>query len=521
MQFSTRRGLCEVVLSAGICLALASPGWAQVDGGGAVAAAGQPEPAGQEAWSTETVRINQTQPAAEAEPEAAPDKPLRGPKYLVLHGEEDWSYLAGPEGSYKKDFFDPIKWIKLTDDLTLSLGGQFRGRLESETNRGFGSTEPAQDTIFLHRYYLHSDLRYRKLARLFFEFTTAMIEDRDLRLLGIHENRFDIHQLFMDIRPLGEDVPLTVRFGRQELLYGKQRLVSPLDWANTRRRFDGVKVFYRDEKFDVDMWYVRPVPIDLSEGLNRKPDEYREEAHFYGLYGKYKGIKDHYFEPYFLALRDTGDLRNANGRVGDLSLYTIGGRLGGKTGPLDYDGELAGQWGKFAGDTIQAWMGAADVGWTFKGVPWTPRIGLGFDWGSGDKDPNDNVHQTFNQMFPLGHAYLGYLDLFGRQNVLASNVNLTFKPCKKVTTRLAWHSFWNDSKRDAMYNAGGGAGRRGRASGTGHDIGNELDLTIKYALDVHSTFLFGYSHFWASNFIDATGPSEDADLIYVQYQFNF
>lgn len=505
MQFRQR---CFLLVSIGIISAvLATPGLGQSD-------------AAQPAATTRAAEGESTSlEVADARPADAPA--LRGPKYLVLHSEEDWSYLDGPEESRKKDFFDPLKWIHLTDDLTLSIGGQFRGRLESETNRAFGGTEPAQDTIFLHRYFFHADLRYRKLARVFFEGVNAMIEDRDLRLLGIHENRWDVHQLFLDVRPLGEKVPLTVRFGRQELLYGKQRLVSPLDWANTRRRFDGIKIFYRDEKFDVDAWYVKPVPIDLADGLNRKPDEYREQADFFGLYGRYKGIENHYFEPYFLALHDRGDLTNANGRVGDLSLYTLGGRIGGRTGPLDYDGELAGQWGKFAGDTIAAWMAAADAGWTFKTLPWTPRLGVGFDWGSGDRDPTDKVHQTFNQMFPLGHGHLGYLDLFGRQNILATNVNFTFKPHKQVTTRLAWYTFWNDSKRDAIYNAGGAPTRRGRVSGTGHDVGNELDLTVKYALDVHSSFLFGYSHFWAGNFIEATGPSRDADLIYFQYQFNF
>ncbi len=468
------------------------------------------------------IEANQ-QGAAKIDDNAPPptNKPLPGPKYLGLRYDEDFSYLDGPDGSYRPDFFDPIKHMHITDDLTLSVGGSFRARLEAVTNPTFGSAEPAQDTYFLHRYFIHTDLRYRKLARFYFEGINAMIEDRDLPLLGIHENRWDFHQLFLDVRPLGEKIPLTLRVGRQELLYGKQRLISPLDWANTRRRFDGVKLFYTNEKFDADFFYVRPVPIDLSEGLNRKPDEYREEQHFYGFYGKYKGIPDHYAELYILGLHDTGDLTNANGRVGDRTLLTAGGRIGGKTGNFDYDGELMGQWGTFAGDTIRAWAGAVDLGYTFKEAEWTPRLGAGFDFGSGDDDPTDGAHETFNQLFPLGHAHLGYLDLFARQNVLASNINLTFKPCKKVTTRLAWLTFWNDSETDALYNAGGGAVRRDPTGRSGHDIGNELDVTIKYAHDAHSSLLFGYSHFWGNNFIKTTGPSEDADLFYVSYEFKF
>jgi hypothetical protein len=36
-----------------------------------------------------------------------------------------------------------------------------------------------------------------------------------------------------------KEAPAYVRVGRQELLYGSQRLISTLDWANTRRTFQG------------------------------------------------------------------------------------------------------------------------------------------------------------------------------------------------------------------------------------------------------------------------------------------
>ncbi|MFQ5412343.1 MAG: alginate export family protein [Phycisphaerae bacterium] len=448
-------------------------------------------------------------------------KPLPGPKYLNLRYNEDYRYLDGPEDSYRKDFFDPIKRIHLDDDWTLSIGGSVRFRLEAETNKAFGSTVRVQDTFFLHQWRIHTDLKFRGLFRVFFEGIDAQAEDRDLRLLGIHENRFDIHQLFLDVKPLGEKTPLTLRVGRQELQYGNQRLVSPLAWANTRRRFDAVKLFYQSENFDVDVFYARPIPISVMEGFDRKPDQYREEQHFYGLYTSCKAIEDHFFDLYFFALRDTGDLRNANGRVGDLSIYTLGGRVGGRTGPFDYEGELAGQWGSFAGDKVHAWMGAIDAGYRFADCPWKPRLGVGFDYASGDDNPRDNTHDTFNQLFPFSHYYLGFIDATARQNILATNVNLTFKPHKKITTRLAWYTFWNDAKRDALYNAGGAPTRRALFGGAGHDIGNELDLTIKYKIDLHQAMLFGYSHFWDNNFIQATGPSQDADFIYLQYAYTF
>jgi hypothetical protein len=349
-----------------------------------------------------------------------------------------------------------------------------------------------------------------------------MVEDLDRPPLQIHENRFDVHQLFIDLRVLGEEVPLTVRVGRQELLYGKQRLISPLDWSNTRRRFDGVKVFWKDEKLRLDFWYARPfgtVTIDRSENLHRKPDEYAEETHFYGAYGTYKLNKTHGVDGYFLALRDTGDRVNANGEAGDLALFTFGGRFWGQTGPFDYDAELAGQWGRWTGDTIQAWMAAVDAGYTFKECPWTPRIGAGLHYASGDDNPNDGKHQTFNMLFPLGHAYWGWLDQIGGQNLYDAYVNLTLKPHPQVTGKIVMHSFWLAEEKDALYNLGGGAVRRDVRGDSGAEVGQELDISVSWQIDPHHNLLLGYSHMWGSNFIRATGPCEDPDLFYVQYAF--
>jgi hypothetical protein len=52
-------------------------------------------------------------------------------------------------------------------------------------------------------------------------------------------------------------------------------------------------------------------------------------------------------------------------------------------------------------------------------------------------------------------------------------------------------------------------------------IGHELDVTVTWKVDVHSSVLLGYSHFWDGNFVVATGPDQDADLFYVQYAMKF
>lgn len=474
----------------------------------------------------EMTELSETEPAAPAETSttSVADEFLRGPTYHTLRYNDDFSYLDGPEGSYRKDFFDPIKWIHLTDDLTLTLGGDIRGRMEAVTHKRYGAGEPRQDTYFLHRYYTYTDLKYRKLARFFLQTVNAFAVDVDNTPIPNPRDHFDIQQMFFDLRFLGEVIPLTLRVGRQELLYGKQRLVSPLGWANVQRSWDGVKVFWEDETWNLDAWWVKPV-----EKRHKSVDNVDWDQDFYGLYTTWKGIPNHGIDVYFLALRDTGHRRNANlfaNDSGDLSLYTLGSRFFGKT-PLgahwwDYDTELSGQWGKMAGDTIHAWSWAIETGYTLSDWPWQPRLGIGFDYATGDNDPFDQTHGTFNQLFPLGHAYFGWLDQIGRQNIIAQNVNLTLKPYEALLTRLAWHTFWLDEQRDALYNAGGAPVRRrpGRPRADSH-VGHELDVRFDWTLDPHATFTVGYSHLWTGDFLKETGPARDPDFFYIMYNYRF
>jgi len=447
----------------------------------------------------------------------AAEKPLPGPKYLNLRFDEDFGYLDGEKGSYKEDFFDPIKNIHIGDDWRLTLGGEFRFRMEHETNKAFGATEPPSDTFQLYRFLFHADLRYQDMFRVFVQGIQAFDEDRDLAPRGIDENQWDLQQLFFDIRLSSEGCPLTLRVGRQDLQYGAQRYVSPLDWANVRRRFDAVKLFAHGKSWDVDLWYAKPVIVQ-----RKQRDRYDEDLDFYGAYVTYKGIPKHGLDVYAFAIDDTGNRLNPNGKRGDRSIYTLGVRFWGKTGGFDYDAGLAGQWGHWAGDTVQAWSWTIDGGYTFAGCPWKTRIGAGFDWASGDEHPFDGKVGTFDQVFPLGHKYFGFLDLIGRQNITALNFNLSAWPvAKKVKAAIAQHTFWLNDNKDALYNAGGAPGRRDPTGYSGTEVGHEMDITVVWKIDHHQAVLLGWSHFWESDFIRQTGISEDADLFYLQYAFKF
>lgn len=450
-----------------------------------------------------------------APPEAAPPPLKARPKYLGLRYDEDYSYLDGPEDAYEPGLLDPIKNIHLGDNWRLTFGGSLRFRVEAETDKAFGAEPRGQDTFQLYQYLLHLNLRYKDSVRVFVEGITAHDEDRDLADRPLDENLWDIHQAFVDWKLSSNLDNLMLRVGRQELLYGNERLVSPLAWANVRRRFDGVKLFTRGTNWDADLFWVRPVIVERRGG-----DDWDSDTDFWGAYLVYKGMKNHGLDLFAFALDNAGELTNPNGKVGDRDVYTLGSRFWGKPGDWDYEAEVAGQWGHWAGDRVAAWSFASEMGYTFRKLPWKPRIGAGYDWATGDQNPGDNTVETFNQLFPLGHKYLGYLDLVGRQNINAVNVNMGFWPAKTVQMRMFWHVFCLQSDKDSLYNAAGAPTRRNTTQNS-TDIGNELDITVLWKIGANADMLLGWSHLFEGSFIQDTGPSDDADLLYVQWEVRF
>jgi Alginate export len=450
-----------------------------------------------------------------------------GPKkaeFKNLRFDEDFSYLEGGDGTYESDRSDPLKnnpdkpfTIDLGGDWRYDVGGEFRMRWELRENQAFGASRRTSDGRQLYRWLLHTDVRYRDLFRVFAQGIVAHVEEDDTPFqVGVSENIGDLQQLFLDFR-FGEGSPYVLRVGRQELLFGTERFVSPFEWGNARRRFDGVRLMYEGDLWNVDAFYVKPVVIDRANG-----DDFNEEFDFWGLYTTYNGWENRGIDLYFFAIDNTQDTVNPNGNVGDQSIFTVGSRYWGETGAWDYELEADYQWGTWAGDDVKAWSVAFAGGYTFD-QSCEPRLGFGFDWASGDKNSRDGDVETFNQMFPLGHKYFGYLDLVGRQNVVAANVNLSawIMP-EKVRATMAYHTFWLADDSDALYDSSGTATLRDGRGKSGAEVGQELDLTVDWTINRHSTLLVGYSHFWNDGFVNETVlSSDDPNFYYVQYQYKF
>ncbi len=494
--------------------------------------------AGQPAAGTGGETVGPPAPApvqAPAKPKAPPKKkppvfpspktlPPTGP-YKVLFFDNDFSYKKDP--NHEHVFGEEAKLMPFTlfdVDMVLSTGGEIRHRYLDQANRlQPGGPDRTDYNQWRWRHYL--DLKAGDNFRFYVEGINADTFGEDLPAQQIDENRWDLQNAFVDVMLFDTGTGTqTLRYGRQELLFGRQRLVSPLDWANTRRNFEGFRYLVKEQDWKMDLFCVNPVNSATGFGNPRWQDDHFDHANrnvfFSGAYFTYTALDNANLDLYYMWLDDN---KPVAGRA-DGSRHTTGARYSWLV-PVDddkrvwdFDVEAAYQFGNDNAQAVQAGFATAIAGHTWKNAPWTPRLSGLFYYGSGDVRPGDGTTNTFSVLFPLGHAYWGLSDNLSGQNLYDYCTQVDVKPTKKTAITAAHHFFELASNGDVVYNV---AGVPIGTPGNGRSVGNAFDLYGYYAFNPNFDVQAGYSWFWYGSFIERTTPRNDASQFYVQTSFRY
>jgi len=412
--------------------------------------------------------------------------------------------------------------------VTVKTGGELRYRLELRDDFNFNDEAFEDDALHLLRARLHLDVGAGSFVRMFVQGQDAeSFAGSSFNRTNAFIDRLDLRQLFVEIslreisfnkisRLWAGDFKLKV--GRQELSYGEQRFVGAFDWSNVARVFDAIKVTWTPTSWaQVDSWFSQVVLVDRV-----RPDSADHGDNFYGLYTSLKPLKDHILDA-FLFIRHDRD-NELRGEIvshrGQLKEYTLGNRFRGKRGNVDYGLEWAWQFGSRAHEKIEAWAWHNELGYTFAEAPWSPRLGMEYNHGSGDGNAGDGKVGNFDNLFPTNHLHYGDIDFAGLRNLDHLEANLTVKPAKPLTLAAKYHWFFRDTNKSAWFNAGQGVIRAAGVSAS-ETLGQEVDLLAKWQVSRHVESWIGYSHFHAGAFARDTGASDDANFLYWQTTVRF
>ncbi len=369
----------------------------------------------------------------------------------------------------------------------------------------------------------------------------AFVEGRDASGhpdLGA-DDTFDLYQAYLAFGN-GTEFPLTVKVGRQELVYGDERFVGKGNWSNTGRSFDAVKLRFENPSGSVDVFAGRVVIAD--DGNFNVSNDYDNLSGIYASSSTLLAWQE--TQVYFLARNYgvKGPSAIGPGVPGSPAtqrdIYTLGSLWKSIPDALhgwDYRVEAAFQFGSVYSVAQKDRLDQrshgffASGGYTWKNAWASPRLGLGYDYGSGDRDSSDGRVETYENLFGTQHLTYGLMDLAGARNMHIPKVSFSCKPLKNLAVSADCLAFILATTDDYFYPESGSARKAngyGIHPGFGSYVGAEIDIYATCRINSWSGFEIGYGHFFAGDYIDDTvsgagGSVVGADWFYTQLTLTF
>lgn len=389
---------------------------------------------------------------------------------------------------------------------------------------------------------------------------------------GGNNGRLGVRAAYMLVRNFAGVQGLSLKAGRQYVIFGNHSLFGHFDWANTGYSHDGVMLQYSTKAWDIYAGWFRNSESDLGQGspvgslgnpvngpagsaaAGFNGQDGGRDADMFIVYNQIKSVPGFLIEPYYVYYSNryaSSDFR-AQGlgtpKHSNQSRHMIGNRIEMRKGNFDFVNETAYQFGSMGDSgganavqngygntrnlTINAWATRNWVGYTAYNTAWKPRLGLNFDYASGDGRANCNLAgsttgcstaNTFENFFPTNHIHMGYMDIQAWKNMMSPSVNLQARPSKNDHVEI-WYTHLNlASSKDNWYRGAQGVYVFSNPNNDKKHIGSEVDFTWTHMfMDGKLSFQATYGHLFAGDYIQQNlGTSNDQQWAYVQLWMNF
>jgi len=294
-------------------------------------------------------------------------------------------------------------------------------------------------------------------------------------------NGTTIHQAWAKLHL---DPKLSLKFGRQEIVYDDQRIFGNVGWAQQARSHDAFIATYKPNKNN---------QLDIGLAFNEDAEtlfdtEYTVDNYKAFQYAWYHTNLDAVGLSFLIL--NNGLTYDADGEQKVAYNQTFGTHINYKKNKLQADASMYYQTGKIANTNLNAFNVAGNVFYTINDAF---KTGLGAEYLSGaDSNSTENKIKSFNPWFGTNHKFNGLMDYFYVGNHLNSvgllDVNATIAYKKDTfSAKLIPHVF-------------SAAATVVDASGKEMDavLGTEIDLVLGYKWTKDVSFQAGYSQMFAT-----------------------
>ena len=330
----------------------------------------------------------------------------------------------------------------------LKWGAEFHGRLELPTALDFD--QAVNDQYYLNRIRIWGEIESTPWLRFYVQGQDARavgLSDPDAKDSAVHH--LDFREAYVDFGR--EKSTWSFRAGRQELVFGDERLVgADNEWDALGQTFDAVRLSYQRLGVRVDSFGAFVVPL-TCQGMARASTG----KQLYGIYTSFEGgDRRPVFEPYALWKSDRSS-GQGQGSEDDRDVFTYGMRMTGALPlGLDYNTEIALQRGHRAEESVRAWAGHWELGVRLGHSNLAPRLGVEYNFASGDGRSGDGRHGTFDDLYPAGYNQYGMSDPFAWRNLRNISGGLSWKFSKRWRLTVGARAFWLANIQDALYTRG-------------------------------------------------------------------
>lgn len=407
-----------------------------------------------------------------------------------------------------------ILLVSLHASAQLSLTGQLRTRTEFRNGQGAPLPEGAKPSFFTSQRtrvslgYTYNRLKFNVTAQ------DVRVWGQDVstinRITTADNNGLMLHEAWAEILLSDTSLKnkaLSLKIGRQELVYDDQRLLGNLDWLQHARRHDAALLKWETNKILLHAGAAFNQNKELGStttystvSQGNYPSNTNGGAMYKSMQFVYAGEKWATGNASFLFLADqfskysTDSLNVKTFQPGAVSRATTGFYINNSWKKLAVTASAYYQFGKTSAlQKVNGYLLSASAQYAFSKKA---SVTAGTDYTSGGL--NGNTSKAFDPLYGTPHKFWGLMDYFyvaspfGRGGLQDYYLKAKYKPSDKVTLGADLHQF--SSATDVEVN-----------NHTKRSLGQELDLLGTYTLNKHISFEGGYSHFFPTAAL--TAPS--------------
>ncbi len=367
-----------------------------------------------------------------------------------------------------------VSGVAFAADWTVSA--DVRERYQSFNNFNFDSTVNKDRWEFDSRLYVKAKGDLGNGLTVFLQPQAVLIKNNTVGNGTQDFSQADFLQAYLQYN-VGD---FGLRVGRQQLVYGDQRLLGHLGWKDVARTFDGVKGMYKAGPVKLDLFAVHPSDIGAMTPSTAAPQGKSlvtwEDRRLVGAYATYTFAPKSGVDTYFINWRHNQQAAVGKGR----NMNTFGGRLFVKGNGFDGTAEAVFQTGTWANSVSQkASAYAVKAGYTFD--YWKTRVGVEYDYSPGDDKIDPTTHKTFVFPFHTNHGHYGEMDFFSWANMKDLRFSLKTSPIKGLALIANAHLLYlAEAKGDWVNVVGVGNIFAGAPGYTQTRAGTEIDIKLVY-----------------------------------------